>query len=71
MSSGVEPIKVMSMGGWKSLSRLQIYVRKAGLNVKGITDNLNIHDPTKKRRKSMNLRREQMGLDILSGIAYK
>jgi integrase len=47
MSNGVEPIKVMSMGGWKSLSRLQIYVRKAGLNVKGITDNLNIHDPCK------------------------
>ncbi len=47
MSNGIEPIKVMSMGGWKSLSRLQIYVRKAGLNVRGITDNLNIHDPCK------------------------
>lgn len=47
MSNGIEPIKVMSMGGWKSLSRLQIYVRKAGLNVRGITDNLNIHDPVR------------------------
>lgn len=56
MSLGVEPIKVMSMGGWKSLSRLQIYVRKAGLNIKGITDALSIHDPCPKEGKVLSLK---------------
>ncbi|MBF0313607.1 MAG: site-specific integrase [Oligoflexia bacterium] len=40
LSKGVEPIKVMSMGGWKNLKTMQIYVRKAGINIKGITDEL-------------------------------
>ena len=45
LSNGIEPIKVMSMGGWQSLSRLQIYVRKSGVHIKGITDNLDLHNP--------------------------
>jgi len=56
MNNGIEPIKITSMGGWKSLSRLQISVRKAGLNVKGITDNLNIHDPCTKTADVYELR---------------
>ena len=55
MSNGIEPIKVMSFGDWKSLSRLQIYVRKAGLNIRGITDNLNIHNPTKTEAKILSI----------------
>ena len=38
LSKGVEPIKVMKMGGWKDLKTMQIYVRKAGIDIKGITD---------------------------------
>jgi len=45
MSKGVEPIKVMSMGGWKDLKTMQIYIRKSGLDVKGITDKLYLHNP--------------------------
>ena len=43
LSKGIAPIKVMAMGGWKDLKTMQIYIRKAGVNVNGITDNLNLH----------------------------
>lgn len=46
LSKGVEPIKVMSMGGWKSLKTMQIYIRKAGVNIKGISDVLELHNPS-------------------------
>jgi integrase len=45
LSKGVEPIKVMSMGGWKNLKTMQIYIRKAGINIKGISNVLDLHDP--------------------------
>lgn len=41
LSKGVEPIKVMSMGGWKDLKTMQIYIRKSGINIQGITNMLN------------------------------
>ena len=41
LTKGVEPIKVMSMGGWKDLKTMQIYIRKSGVNIKGITNDLN------------------------------
>lgn len=44
LSKGVEPIKVMFMGGWSDLKTLQIYIRKAGVNIKGSTDVLDFHD---------------------------
>ena len=44
LSNGVEPIKVMSMGGWTQLKTMQIYIRKAGVNIKGITNGLDLHD---------------------------
>lgn len=40
LSKGIEPIKVMSMGGWKDLKTMQIYIRKSGIHIQGITDNL-------------------------------
>lgn len=46
LSMGVEPIKVMKMGGWKDLKTMQIYIRKAGVDIKGITNNLDIHNPS-------------------------
>ncbi len=44
LSKGVEPIKVMSMGGWRDLKTMQIYIRKSGINIQGITSNLNFLD---------------------------
>jgi len=41
LTKGVEPIKVMSMGGWKDLKTMQIYIRKSGIHIQGITDALN------------------------------
>lgn len=46
LSLGVEPIKVMNMGGWKDLKTMQIYIRKAGVNVKGAAQGLDLHDPS-------------------------
>ena len=43
LSKGAEPIKVMMMGGWKDLKTMQIYVRKAGVEVRGATDCLDLH----------------------------
>lgn len=42
LSKGIPPIKVMMMGGWKDLKTMQYYVRKARVNIKGITDKLNL-----------------------------
>jgi integrase len=56
LTHGVEPIKVMSMGGWRSLSRLQIYVRKSGIHIKGITDSLNLHNPKQQGAEVLNFR---------------
>ncbi len=41
LSKGIEPIKVMSMGGWRDLKTMQIYIRKSGINIQGITNQLN------------------------------
>lgn len=46
LSKGVEPTKVIVMGGWKELKTLMIYLRKAGISIRGITDGLNLHDPS-------------------------
>jgi integrase len=41
LSKGIEPIKVMAMGGWKDLKTMQIYIRKSGIHIQGITNLLN------------------------------
>lgn len=46
LSKGVEPIKVMSMGGWRDLKTMQIYIRKSGINIQGITGSLNFLEAT-------------------------
>jgi integrase len=45
LGQGVPPIAVMKMGGWKDLKTMMIYVRKAGIDICGITNNLSFHDP--------------------------
>ncbi|MCK5074439.1 MAG: site-specific integrase [Bacteriovoracaceae bacterium] len=56
LASGVEPTKVMKMGGWADFKTFQIYIRMAGIDVKGVTDdfrvmpNLNMTDNVVKIR---------------------
>ncbi len=38
MTKGTAPIKVMVMGGWKDIKTMGRYIRKAGVEIKGITD---------------------------------
>lgn len=42
LSKGVPAVKVMSAGGWKELKTMQIYLRKAGINSKGIMSFINL-----------------------------
>lgn len=46
LAKGVAPARVMSMGGWKDMETMMIYMRKAGLDIKGATDCLdNVFNP--------------------------
>lgn len=45
LSKGIEPIKVMKMGGWKDLKTMMIYVRTSGVDIRGSTNCLDLHDP--------------------------
>ena len=45
LSQGIAPIRVMMMGGWKNLKTMQYYVRKVGVDLTGMIDNLNLHNP--------------------------
>ena len=58
LTKGVEPIKVMSMGGWTNLKTMGIYIRKAGITIKGITDKLELHDPLKEAGQVLELKRK-------------
>jgi integrase len=55
LSKGVEPIKVMKMGGWKDLETMMIYARKAGVDIRGSTDCLNLHGPDNQPGKVLRL----------------
>jgi integrase len=46
LSRGVEPVKVLKLGGWRDLKTAQIYLRKAGVDVRGSTDVLDLHNPS-------------------------
>lgn len=46
LSHGIEPIKVMTMGGWCDMKTMMIYIRKSGVSIKGITHVLDLHDPS-------------------------
>ena len=43
LQNGIEPIKVMKMGGWKNISTMERYIRQAGVDIKGITNDLDLH----------------------------
>jgi integrase len=56
LGKGIEPVKVMSMGGWRDLKTMMIYFRKAGINIKGITDKLELHNPSRETGQVLELR---------------
>lgn len=56
LTKGVEPIKVMKMGGWKDLETMMIYVRKAGVDIKGATDCLALHEHQKRLADVVSIR---------------
>ena len=51
LGKGVEPAKVMVMGGWNDIKTLMVYMRKAGINIRGITDCLKLHNPSQEAGK--------------------
>ena len=57
LSQGVEPIRVMKMGGWEDLKTMDLYVRKAGVDIKGATDGLILHNPSREVAKVLNFER--------------
>ena len=42
IGSGIEPVKVMKICGWKDLKTLAVYLRLAGVDEKGVTEGLNL-----------------------------
>jgi site-specific recombinase XerD len=42
LSTGVESLKVMRMGGWSDLKTFQIYLRMSGIDVKGVAEGLDV-----------------------------
>ena len=44
LSKGVAPSKVMAMGGWRDMDTMMIYMRKAGITIRGATSVLDDHE---------------------------
>jgi integrase len=55
LASGVDQATVMKIGGWQDLKTFQIYVRLAGIEVKGATDVLRVFSPSKYNKKEGNV----------------
>ena len=55
LGSGVEAIKVMNMGGWKDYKTMMIYIRKAGIDIRGGTDVLKLHDAVERHGELLKL----------------
>lgn len=46
LGQGVEPVKIMKMGGWSDIKTMMIYIRKAGIDIKGMTNGFSLHNPS-------------------------
>jgi integrase len=44
LQHGVESVKLMKMGGWETLATMERYIRQAGVDIKGITNNFELHN---------------------------
>ncbi len=56
LSKGIEPIRVMKMGGWGQLKTMMHYIRLAGIDIRGSTDCLDLHNPLKEEGKVYSLK---------------
>lgn len=45
LSRGVEAVRVTKAGGWRDYKTMMHYIRLAAVDIRGMTDNLNLHDP--------------------------
>ncbi len=45
LSKGLQPSKVMAMGGWKDMETMMIYMRKSGIDIKGSMSCLDLNKP--------------------------
>ena len=59
LSKGAEPIKVMKVGGWQNIKTMMIYIRKAGIDIRGVTDCLLLHNPSIKTAKVLRFSDEK------------
>lgn len=55
LTKGAEPVKVMSMGGWKNMKTMMIYIRKAGIDIQGTTNCLNFLNPENSTGKLLDM----------------
>lgn len=62
LNKGLEPVKVMQMGGWKDLKTMMIYIRKAGVNIKGSSQVLTFHDPSETVNKVLNFQKIELSI---------
>lgn len=58
LQKGTLPVQVKTAGGWNSLKTMMIYVRKAGVDIKGMTDNFDLHNPFSEQAKVLPLKAE-------------
>lgn len=58
LSKGVEPIRVMKAGGWRDMKTMMFYVRLAGVDIRGMSDVLDLHDPKAEPGKVLKMKRE-------------
>lgn len=54
LRSGVDPARVMKIGGWKDLETMMIYVRLAGIDVAGATGGLDFEAPRIAKKEASN-----------------
>lgn len=55
LSKGVEAVKVMQMGGWSDYETMMIYIRKAGIDIRGSSDVLKLHNAVEKHAEVVQL----------------
>ena len=55
LSKGEPPARVMTMGGWSDIKTMMIYIRKAGIDVKGGTNSIQVHSISKPAGQIVNL----------------
>jgi integrase len=61
LSKGVEPIRVMKMGGWSDMKTMMISFRKAGVDLRGATDAMTLHEASRTTETVHDFQRRETG----------